>query len=1415
MQVRKNQFLPTFATVLVWLAIVVSVILPYQAMSQCTLMAPVSIPDNGILEIDFSVTGLIDANLSSPTQGICGVDIDFMHEYLGDLTITLISPAGTMVQLIGPPTTAISPTNLSRWNIDFVPCGTPPAPDAGFTPTWNNLQAWQALTPYTGTYHPASGCLEDFNTGPANGVWRVIIQDHDQFQLGSIAALTLIFCNPTGLVCSECSANAGVMAPTVFNICSGENIQSSDIMIDFGGNTPVPALYGYEYLLVVGNTILQSGASFSITPPAGNYQICGLSYLLSDAATINALIAVGDYSTLSQAISDGLVCADLTSSCIALNVSAKPDTVFVSGSICNGEVYAFGGQNYTTDGIFYQTHDGPGLCDTVFEIHVAPRSLTVTIGLPDTLTCALGSVGMSAVVSGASGPFGYQWTTIAGNITSPSSGNAITVDQAGQYFLQVTDGICDGTGSATVIADQGYPQIFFEGGTLSCDQPSIDIHPIYIPTNGTVLWNGPGGFVSAQPDITITVPGTYIMNVTNANGCTTSRSVDIGIDTMTNPLGIYILAKDCQSGTATLADAASGQLRGWSWTGPNMFVSNYWRPVVSDPGLYTLTATFLNGCTRSGTILFDGDFVVPDLMVSPEDTLNCNEIITLTAASSTPGVMYTWNGPQGFYSTDASVQVSQQGMYAATVVAPNGCRNGNTVNIVLGDDIFDFQLYADTITCLRPSVSVGVISAEADVYQWINYPGPDADQPEILVSAGGNYYVQMTDTNTGCVVTGEVFVPTDIGLPPFSYTTDTITCLAPVATLQFVPTVGVTYTSVHWELPDLTVIPGPTAMSSLSGQHLLVVTGENGCESIRSVYIPFDTITPFVILETDTLICRDTVQIISQSLDSIIMYQWSGPGIISPNDKQIDVNRAGWYHLDAFGLNGCPTPLDILVDSNFVLPVYTLTADTLRCDRPAELQVEPGVSIMSYKWFDPIGQLISTDSFVQINTPGAYMVEIEGINQCVANDIVLVDPLVYPQIIVSSDTFTCNHVQATLMLQVDDPLATVAWEDMNGDTFSLAQSVMVGGSGPFVASVSGLNACETRDTIVVPYDTLAPSAVISVIGGVRCKDRDAMLDGSSSFPQALLYSWSTTTGMIESDPSQPIVDVRDTGLYTLRVELIRNGCADTAQFVLMEHPDAITDAVLDVQSPECSGDENGLISVSSIEGGIAPFLYQLDGGSLHASPIFTELTAGTYVMTILDAANCAFDTTVVIDPAAAFQVDAGPDLEIYIGESIDLSGTTNLLLNLVQQDHWASLGNVLCMNCPEFNVSPVETTTYQYSVTSSTGCTLTDDMILYVQEHGKYYIPNVFSPNGDGINDEVRITASPGIMLVTQWIIFDRWGNTVFGKTNFDPTDASVYWNGHTTTGEFTNPGVFPYLIEIQLINGKVELYHGDITVIR
>jgi hypothetical protein len=101
-------------------------------------------------------------------------------------------------------------------------------------------------------------------------------------------------------------------------------------------------------------------------------------------------------------------------------------------------------------------------------------------------------------------------------------------------------------------------------------------------------------------------------------------------------------------------------------------------------------------------------------------------------------------------------------------------------------------------------------------------------------------------------------------------------------------------------------------------------------------------------------------------------------------------------------------------------------------------------------------------------------------------------------------------------------------------------------------------------------------------------------------------------------------------------------------------------------------------------------------------------------------------------------------------------------------------------------------------------------------EKAKFFIPNIFSPNGDDVNDELIFSTGPGIVRVHKWLIFDRWGDEVYERLNFDPADPSVYWDGTATQGSETlNPGVFTYIIDVELLTGKREIYYGSITLIR
>ncbi|MEP6647763.1 MAG: gliding motility-associated C-terminal domain-containing protein, partial [Saprospiraceae bacterium] len=1164
-----------------------------------------------------------------------------------------------------------------------------------------------------------------------------------------------------------------------------------------------------------GNTIVRYGSFFSDTPPPGNYTICGLSYLTIDSTQVNNLFSAGDYNQLNQALISGLVCGEFSSPCVALHVLSIPPPTNINVNLCNGETYSFGGQTYSLMGDYVQNHDGPGACDSVFNIHIFTSNIDFNFNLPDSLNCGNGDVIINSTVTGNVGAVTYAWSTLTGNIIGTVNTSSITVDQPGQYFLSVADAICSKIKVITILADRGFPQVFIEGAQITCMHPTVTLNPIYVPSTASILWSGPNGFSSTQPIINVSVPGPYLLTVSNSSGCATSRPVSVTIDTATIDFQVLQLSKDCQTGLVTLYQSDYTSIIGWNWTGPNNFNSNYWRPNVSLPGIYTLTSTFLNGCQRSASYFLDGDFTIPDIAVSPRDTLNCNEILSLSVTSATPGAIFSWAGPQSFSSNVADIQVNQAGTYTASVASSNGCVAKSDVIIDLGSDVFSYQIFTDTINCANDSVLIGVISADADIYKWIGFSGPDSLNSFIKVGAGGIYSVKMTDLMTGCEVIANVQVVEDFRYTNFGYKTDTVTCLKPVAQLSFIPFAGYNYTNIFWELPDQSIVPGPLLTSGLPGEYRLYGVGSNGCTGTWVIQLPFDTIPPSLFIESASLGCDDTIDIRTFSLEPIASYQWSGPGIVTPGLQQISVNKPGIYDLVVSALNGCTTDFNILVDSNFMVPIYSLAFDSLRCDAPATLEVSSPDSLATYEWRDFQDNLISTDSMIQVNTSGVYSVQIRGGNNCTVQDTIVVQPVVYPSFSFKTDTLTCIETNVALKAVAYSASATFQWSDFIGNPLGGTDQIMVSNTGPFILTVTGQNACETKDTISIPINTMPPMAILKLLGEIRCQKRDIMFDGSSSTPNGLQYMWSTDGGTIVGNTFLPVIQAKDTGVYILKVVRNDNGCSDADSFHLTENPDAISLARLGIDPPACSGDSNAAIHIIGLQGGIQPLLYQLDGGVLQSKDVFDGLKPGDHLLQILDFAGCIYDTLVTILPTNPFTVDAGLDQEINIGESAMLMGTNDLVPGEILNQEWDSLGIVFCSDCPDFEVSPSETTTYRYRVFSETGCVLDDKVIIYVIEKGKYFIANVFTPNGDGINDEIRLHASPGIVRVLKWIIFDRWGNAVFGKTDFDPNDPSVFWDGYTPRNEKLNPAVFPYMLEVKLINGKTEIYHGTITLLR
>jgi gliding motility-associated-like protein len=116
-------------------------------------------------------------------------------------------------------------------------------------------------------------------------------------------------------------------------------------------------------------------------------------------------------------------------------------------------------------------------------------------------------------------------------------------------------------------------------------------------------------------------------------------------------------------------------------------------------------------------------------------------------------------------------------------------------------------------------------------------------------------------------------------------------------------------------------------------------------------------------------------------------------------------------------------------------------------------------------------------------------------------------------------------------------------------------------------------------------------------------------------------------------------------------------------------------------------------------------------------------------------------------------------------------------------------------------------------MTSPKGCEALDSFKVLVEKKRNVFIPNVFSPNGDGVNDRFQVYGGPDVAAVKRMMIFDRWGELLYESEAQPLAWAIRGWDGRFK-GQLMPVGVYVYVVEVEFLDGYVERYVGDLTMI-
>ncbi|MEO6834278.1 MAG: PKD domain-containing protein, partial [Chitinophagaceae bacterium] len=211
-----------------------------------------------------------------------------------------------------------------------------------------------------------------------------------------------------------------------------------------------------------------------------------------------------------------------------------------------------------------------------------------------------------------------------------------------------------------------------------------------------------------------------------------------------------------------------------------------------------------------------------------------------------------------------------------------------------------------------------------------------------------------------------------------------------------------------------------------------------------------------------------------------------------------------------------------------------------------------------------------------------------------------------------------------------------------------------------------------------------------------------------------------------------------------------------------------------------------------------------------AHPLASPKVNTTYIVTGREG-SCLADTHlvhIVVRPLPT--VNAGSDVKVIAGKTTILQASGSGISGVL----WSGDSSLSCYTCFAPEAKPRKTTTYYVKAYNEFGCTSTDSVTVFVLCDGsQLFIPNTFSPNGDGYNDRF-FPRGDGIKLITSFRIYSRWGELMYERKNMEVNDESGGWDG-IHNGRILTPDVFVYVIEANCESGAPLLFKGDVTLLK
>lgn len=526
--------------------------------------------------------------------------------------------------------------------------------------------------------------------------------------------------------------------------------------------------------------------------------------------------------------------------------------------------------------------------------------------------------------------------------------------------------------------------------------------------------------------------------------------------------------------------------------------------------------------------------------------------------------------------------------------------------------------------------------------------------------------------------------------------------------------------------------------------------------------------------------------------DGNYTYSWSPGGQTTATVSNVP---AGSYDVTITDGNGCSLIETITVTTTNGPTISIDAQSDASCfgdsDGSATVSATGGTAPYTFTW-NPGGLTGATQNGL---SAGTYTIEAEDDAGCISSTTVTINEPAEIQLTTSSTTSSCTTPDgsATVSATGGDGNYTYSWSP-GGQTTATINNIA---AGAYTVTVTDGNGC-TADEVVNVQSTNGPVISVDNTSDISCfGDADgsatiSVTGGTSPFT----YGWSPSGG------NAATANGLDAGTYTVTVT-DDAGCVSTETIVITEpDPLVLTGNVIDA---DCAASNGQVITTTT--GGTGLYTYSWSPNS-ETTANLTGVGAGTYDVTVTDANGCTSTETFIVDQGDTVDVDIVPNsATIQAGDQVLLNVTINPTVTNPTYT-WTPTDGLSCTNCPDPTASPNQTTTYTVTVTSDEGCVGVDQVTINVVEPcSDPFLPNMFSPNEDGINDQLCFYGTCIQAMTLQ--IYNRWGEKVFESSTTDDC-----WDGKYR-GKFVNSGTYVYKVRYTVFGEQEVVESGNLTVVR